>query len=75
MAKKKAAKKHHPDYEPDIECGSIYVQKEVAVQMMNAILHSLHTRKMTDLDRQRLGVGAKVINDVFGLNAGELIDG
>ena len=75
MAKKKAAKNHHPDYEPDIECGSLYVQKEVAVQMLNAIVHWLHTTKMTDLDKQRLRVGAKVINEVFDLGAGEVIDG
>jgi hypothetical protein len=73
MAKKKAAKKHHPDYEPDIECGSLYVQKEVAVQMMLAIAYSLrHNKSMTKLDKQRLCVGATVINDVFGLGAEEM---
>jgi len=67
-----AKKKHHPDYEPDIECGSLYLQKEVAVQMMLAISHSLNTdRTLSSLDKQRLIVGATVINDVFGLDAGE----
>lgn len=70
MAKKKTRKQHHPDYEPDIECGSLYVQKEVAVQMMLAIAYALrHNSEMTDLDRQRLCVGATVINDVFDLGA------
>ena len=70
MAKKKTPKQHHPDYEPDIACGSLYVQKEVAVQMMLAIAYALrHNPEMTDLDRQRLCVGATVINDVFNLGA------
>jgi hypothetical protein len=65
-----AEKQHHPDYEPDVECGSIYVQKEVAVQMMLAIAHSLNTdRTLSSLDKQRLRVGATVINDVFSLGA------
>ena len=64
-------KTHHPDYDPEIECGSMYVQKEVAVQMMLAIAYSLrHNAELTDLDKQRLRVGATVINDVFGLGAG-----
>jgi hypothetical protein len=72
MAKKKA---HHPDYEPDIECGSLYVQKEVAVQMMLAIAYSLkHNTQLSDLDKQRLCVGATVINDVFALGAEEVSD-
>jgi hypothetical protein len=67
-----AEKEPHPAYEPDIECGSLYVQKEVAVQMMLAIAHSLNTdRTLSSLDKQRLRVGATVINDVFGLGAGE----
>lgn len=62
---------HHPDYDPEIECGSLYVQKEVAVQMMLAIGFSLRNNtELTDLDKQRLRVGATVINDVFGLGAG-----
>jgi len=65
-----AEKQHHPDYAPDVECGSIYVQKEVAVQMMLAIAHSLNTdRTLSSLDKQRLRVGATVINDVFSLGA------
>lgn len=77
MAKKKAArkavKKHHPDYEPDVECGSLYVQREVALQMFLAIAYSLrHETRLTKLDKQRLCVGATVINDVFGLGAEEL---
>jgi hypothetical protein len=75
MAKKKR-KKHHPDYEPDVECGSLYLQKEVAVQVMLAIAYSLkHNRQMTELDKQRLCVGATVINDVFGIGAEEVRDG
>lgn len=71
-----AKKKHHPDYEPDIECGSLYLQKEVAVQMMLAIAYSLkHNESMDDLDKQRLCVAATVINDVFDLGAGEVSDG
>jgi len=71
-----AKKKHHPDYEPDIECGSLYLQKEVAVQMMLAISHSLNTdRTLNSLDKQRLRVAATVINDVFDLGAGEDGDG
>ena len=70
MAKKKTPKRHHPDYEPDIACGSLYVQEEVAVQMMLAIAYALrHNKKLTALDRQRLRVGATVINNVFSLNA------
>lgn len=65
-----AEKKHHPDYEPDVECGSLRLQKEVAVQMMLAIAYSLkHNESMDDLDKQRLCVAATVINDVFGLGA------
>ena len=72
MAKKKTKKRHHPDYEPDIACGSLYVQEEVAVQMMRAIAYALrHNKKLTDLDKQRLQVGATVINDVFSLGAEE----
>lgn len=72
MAKKKAPKRHHPDYEPDIACGSLYVQEEVAVQMMWAIAYALrHNKKLTELDKQRLCVGATVINDVFSLGAEE----
>jgi hypothetical protein len=68
MAKKKAAKKHHPDYEPDIECGSLYMQKEVALEMMHAIIYKLkHDKSMTDLDAQRLRVSAQVVNDVFDI--------
>lgn len=67
----KNMKGHHPDYEPDVECGSLYLQKEVAVQMMLAIAYSLrHNKSLTDLDVQRLRVGATVINDVFSLGAG-----
>lgn len=63
-------KAHHPDYEPDIACGSLYVQKEVAVQMMLAIAYALkHNKAMTKLDKQRLRVGATVINNVFSLGA------
>lgn len=72
MAKKKATKRHHPDYEPDIACGSLYVQEEVAVQMMLAIAYALrHNKKLTALEKQRLQVGATVINDVFSLGAEE----
>lgn len=61
---------HHPDYDPEVACGSLYVQKEVAVQMMLAIAYSLrHNADLTDLDKQRLCVGATVINGVFGLGA------
>ena len=70
VAKKTTKKGHHPDYEPDIACGSLYVQKEVAVQMMLAIAYALkHNKAMTKLDKQRLRVGATVINDVFSLGA------
>ena len=73
MAKKK---EHHPDYEPDVECGSLYLQKEVAVQVMLAIAYSLkHNKTMDSLDKQRLLVGATVINDVFSLGAEEDVDG
>ena len=72
MAKKKP---HHPDYEPEIECGSLYVQKEVAVQMMLAIAYSLrYDEQLSELDKQRLCVGATVINDVFALGAKEVSD-
>ena len=72
MAKKKTKKRHHPDYEPDVACGSLYVQEEVAVQMMRAIAYALrHNTKLTALDKQRLSVGATVINDVFSLGARE----
>lgn len=72
MAKKKAKKRHHPDYEPDIACGSLYVQEEVAVQMFLAIAYALrHNKKLTALDKHRLQVGATVINDVFSLGAEE----
>jgi hypothetical protein len=72
MAKKKTAKRHHPGYEPDIACGSLYVQEEVAVQMMLAIAYTLrHNKKLTELDKQRLCVGATVINDVFSLGEEE----
>ena len=65
-------RKHHPDYDPEIACGSMYVQKEVAAQMMLAIAYSLrHNAELTDLDKQRLRVGATVINDVFALGAEE----
>jgi len=76
MAKKKSKKRHHPDYEPDVACGSLYVQEEVAVQMMLAIGYALrHNKKLTKLDKQRLCVGATVINDVFSLGAEGEIDG
>jgi hypothetical protein len=69
-------KLHHPDYDPDVECGSLYVQKEVAVQMMLAIAYALrHNEQLTALDKQRLCVGATVINDVFALGAKEVSDG
>lgn len=55
---------------PEVECGSLYVQKEVAVQMMLAIAYALrHNEQLTALDKQRLCVGATVINDVFALGA------
>lgn len=67
-----ASETHHPDYDPEVECGSLYVQKEVAVQMMLAIAFALrHNEELTDLDKQRLRVGATVINEVFGLGAEE----
>jgi hypothetical protein len=70
-----AKKPNHPDYEPDIECGSLYVQKEVAEQMMLAIAYSLkHNPQLTPLDKHRLCVGATVINDVFALKAEEVSD-
>ena len=72
MAKRKTKKRHHPDYEPDIACGSLYVQEEVAVQMMMAIAYALrHNKKLTALEKQRLQVGATVINEVFSLGAEE----
>lgn len=72
MAKKKAKKRHHPDYEPDVACGSLYVQEEVAVQMMLAIAYALrHNKRLSQLDKLRLRVGATVINDVFSLGAEE----
>ena len=64
--------KHHPDYDPELECGSLYVQKEVAVQMMLAIAYALENNEvLTDLDKTRLCVGATVINNVFALKAEE----
>jgi hypothetical protein len=66
MAKKKKPQ-HHPDYDPDVGCGSLYLQEEVAVQLLLAIAHALrHNKKLTALDKDRLLVGATVINDVFG---------
>ena len=68
-------KAHHPDYDPDVACGSLYVQHEVAVQMMLAIAYSLrHNPDLSDLDKQRLCVAATVINDVFSLGAEEVSD-
>ena len=67
--------KHHPDYDPELECGSLYVQKEVAVQMLLAIDYALrHDESLTDLDKQRMRVGATVINKVFPLGFGEVSD-
>jgi hypothetical protein len=67
MAKKKKPQ-HHPDYDPDVGCGSLYLQEEVAVQLMLSIAHSLrHNKKLTALDKARLCMAATVINDVFGL--------
>jgi hypothetical protein len=67
MAKKKKPR-HHPDYDPDLGCGSLYLQEEVAVQLMLAIAYSLrHNKRLTPLDKDRLCVAATVINDVFGL--------
>lgn len=77
MAKKKAVKRkakprHHPDYDPELGCGSLYLQEEVAVQVMLAIAYSLrHNKKLDDIDEQRLCVAATVINDVFGLGIKE----
>ena len=64
--------KHHPDYDPELGCGSLYVQEEVAVQMMLAIAYSLENNEvLTELDKTRLCVGATVINNVFALGAEE----
>jgi hypothetical protein len=61
---------HHPDYDPDIECGSLYVQKEVAVQMMLAIAYAMENNaELTDLDLARLQVAATAIDNVFALGA------
>jgi len=69
MARRKRGE-HHPDYDPEVEAGSLYVQKEVAVQMMLAIAYSLrHNQKLDALDKLRLRVGATVLNDVFDLGA------
>lgn len=66
----------HPDYDPEVEAGSLYVQKEVAVQMMLAIAYSLrHNQTLTELDKRRLCVAATVINEVFALGAEEVSDG
>ena len=63
-------KKHHPDYDPEVEAGSLYVQKEVAVQMMLSIGYSLgHDKALSSLDKTRLRVAATVINNVFALGA------
>ena len=63
-----AKKKHHPDYDPEVEAGSVYLQKEVAVQLMLAIGYSLkHNKGMNKLDEQRLLVAGTVINNVFAL--------
>jgi hypothetical protein len=52
------------------------VQEEVAIQMMLAIAYALrHNKALTKLDKQRLCVGATVINDVFSLGAEEVSDG
>jgi hypothetical protein len=46
----------------------VYLQKEVAVQLMLAIGYSLkHNKGMDKLDEQRLLVAGTVINNVFAL--------
>ena len=65
---KKTKKRHHPDYDPEVEAGSIYIQKEVAVEVMLAIAGALkNCPSLTPLQSKRLCVAATVINDVFGL--------
>jgi hypothetical protein len=70
MAKKK---RHHPDYDPEVECGSLYLQKEVAVQLMLAIAYVIENNAdLDDIDTARLQVAATVIDDVFALGVREI---
>lgn len=67
MATKAKTKHHHPDYDPEIEAGSIYIQKEVAVEVMVAIANALRNSDPESVQARRLCVAATVLDDVFGL--------
>ena len=59
--------KFDDEYQEDIDCGWLYVQGEVATQMLRAINYSLnHNQFMSGLDKMRLKVAAQIIVRVFG---------
>ena len=60
-------RKHHPDYDPEVEAGSVYITREQAETTMMAIAEGLRSGGVPDELTDRVLAAATAINDVFGL--------
>jgi hypothetical protein len=60
-------RKHHPDYDPEVEAGSVYITKEQAEATMVAIAEGLRSGGVPDALKDRVLAAATAINNVFSL--------
>ena len=61
------ARKHHADYDPEVEAGSVYITREQAEATMMAIAEGLRSGGVPGELTDRVLAAATAINDVFGL--------
>jgi len=59
--------KHHPDYDPEVEAGSVYLTREQAEALMLAVAAGLSEPRMGEAEKSRLLAAATAIEDVFNL--------
>lgn len=60
-------RKHHPDYDPEVEAGNVYITREQAEATMVAIAEGLRSGGVPDELTDRVLAAATAINEVFGL--------
>jgi hypothetical protein len=74
MAKKKATrKKHHPDYDPQLEVGNVYLTREQAHAVVFAVACALEAGELDDPHYLKLRAIAAVdsLDSVFSLGVAE----
>jgi len=60
-------RKHHPDYDPQVEAGSVYITREQAEATMVAIAEGVRSGAVPDALKDRVLAAATAINNVFDL--------